>query len=227
MNANHAIAALWQLGRWFKRFFVGHRRVTIRELGALKNAIRADASFLAQGASYSYLRARSGTQADRMFRDAGFAAALNRCKWETYAAAAADLLLLIEYELRPHHRLPPARFAVVLHQLYEEVLAMEAPPAHRGGEGWAPDADIFRTRVEDSLRAAPVPLRQVCRNTGRRLMKFAPVTDDIRSGDADMVINNVEFRFIERISALRRIIDVETLSRRLATRCDQVPRPGE
>ncbi len=205
-----------------RRMLFGNQRQTIRELAALKDAICSDAAYLAQGSSYSYLRARSGTHADRMFRDPDFAAALNRCKWEAFAAAAADLLLLVEIELRPHHQLPPGFLSTVLAQLYEETLALEQTPEHRRSEGWTADVRLFRARAEAALRAAPAPLRQICGNTGKRLMQFAPITDDVRKGDWDMVTNNVEFRFIERLSAMRRIMDGPTLCRRLAARCSQV-----
>ncbi|MDX5362300.1 MAG: esterase, partial [Alphaproteobacteria bacterium] len=64
-------------------------------------AIRAGAAYLAQGASYSYLRARTLLAGPRLFQDADFGFALDVCKWEAFGVAAQDLILMIEAELRP------------------------------------------------------------------------------------------------------------------------------
>ncbi len=214
-----------QLLERIRRALLGPRRAPIRTLGALKDAVRADAAFLAQGSSYAYLRARSGTYAERLFRDEGFAAALNICKWETFAAAAADLLALAEAELRPHHGLPPDEVARVFAQLYDETLALEPPPGHRGPEGWDADSQAFALRIQEAVRHPRPPLRRVVRETGRRLMRHAPVTEEVRRVDQQMVSNNVEFRFAERLSALRRLLDGERVGRHLEARAREARRP--
>lgn len=214
-----------QLLERVRRALFGPRRAPIRSLGALKDAVRADAAFLAQGSSYAYLRARSGTYAERLFRDPGFAAALNICKWETFAAAAADLLVLAEAELRPHHRLPPDDLAQVFAQLYDETLALEPPPGHRGPEGWEADSQVFAMRIKEAVRWPRPSLRKVVRETGRRLMQHAPVTEEVRRVDLAMVSNNIEFRFAERLSALRRLLDGERVGRHLEARAREIDRP--
>lgn len=208
----------WALA--FTRLFGGahNRNVNeINDLARLQEVVRTTAAFLAQGASYSYLRARSGTHAERLFREAAFGAALNRCKWEAFAAAAADLLLLVELEMRPHN-LPAAELSVALSNLYEHILATEAVPEHRQPNGWAVEISEFRDRTEAALRHPPESLRKICRHTGRTIMRFAPVTDEVRELDSPMVLNNVEFRFIERLTAIRRQLDVDALVRCFAVR---------
>ncbi len=71
---------------------------------AAVEAIRAGAAYLAQGASYSYLRARTLLAGPRLFQDADFGFALTICKWEGFGVAAQDLILILEAELRD--RLP-------------------------------------------------------------------------------------------------------------------------
>ncbi len=63
-------------------------------------AIRGGAAYLAQGSSYSYLRARTLLAGPRLFSDDDFAFALNICKWEGFAVAAQDLILIIEADMR-------------------------------------------------------------------------------------------------------------------------------
>lgn len=209
----------------FRRALLGKRHPPIRDLGSLKDSVRADGAFLAQGSSYAYLRARSGTHADRLFRDPGFAAALNLCKWETFAAATADMLVLAEAELRQHHRLPPSVLAELFAQLYEETLSLEPVPEHRRAEGWEMDILQFAGRIEEASRLPRPPLRRIVRNTGERLMRHAPVTEEVRRVDRQMVFNNVEFRFIERLSALRRRLDRERVGRHLESRARDIGRP--
>lgn len=204
-----------------RRVLFGARRGPIRNLGSLKGAVRADAAFLAQGASYAYLRARSGTHAERLFRDPKFASALNICKWETFAAASADLLVLVEAELRPFHRLPPEAVARVFSQLYDETLDLEPVPNHRGPQGWDAEIRTFTVRIQEATRHPRPPLRTVVRGTGRQILRHAPITEEVRRADAEMVSNNVEFRFAERLSALRRLLDGERVGRHLETRANE------
>lgn len=194
----------------------GAPRETAADWDGVAEAIRSGAAFLAQGSIYSYLRARSGTQGPRLFQDAGFGAALDLCKWEGFAVAAQDLVLILEADLRGPGGVPTAPLAGPLGALYDAALSREPVPAHRAAEGWADLSAEFRARLGFALAGPPRRTDEIATATARRLLRHAPVEDAIRLSDAEMVTNNVAFRFIDYKRRLRREIDLPALAGILA-----------
>jgi hypothetical protein len=169
----------------------------------LVSAIGEGAAYLAQGAGYSYIRARAGLMGPRLMQDAGFGTSMDRCKWEGFAAIAGDLILIVETELRPGG----AGTAAFWRRLYREVLAAQATPAHRAGTGWPDRIAEFDLRLDAHLAQPARGIETLCAHGAEVLLEFAPVEDRIRDFDREMVVNNVKFRVIEQIDALRRRAD--------------------
>ncbi|CUA98202.1 hypothetical protein [Pannonibacter indicus] len=178
-------------------------------------AIRAGAAFLAQGASYSYLRARSLLAGPKLFQDADFGFALQICKWEGFAVAAQDIILIIEAEVRPLLPAPPQERAAILSRLYREVLASEDLPEHRKDRGWGDVEAEFDARLAHLMDKTPLSPDAITTATALRLLQHAPITDDVRAADKMMVVNNVAFRFIDYQASLRKRIDLAAFARQL------------
>jgi len=138
---------------------------------------------------------------------------MERCKWEGFAAIAGDLILIVETELRPHGSGPGgAGTAGVWRRLYREVLAAQAMPEHRADTGWTDRLAEFDLAL-DAHRALPARgVEELCEHSAEVLLAFAPVEDAIRKLDREMVVNNVKFRFIDHIDALRRRADWPALA---------------
>ncbi|MFQ5566134.1 MAG: esterase [Paracoccaceae bacterium] len=199
---------------------IGARRGRVRTLSELAAAIGEGAAYLAQGASYSYIRARSGTMGPRLMQDAAFAAGMERCKWEGFAAIAGDLILIVETELRPHGSGP----ADVWRRLYRAVLEAQEMPAHRAGTGWADRLAEFDLAL-DRHRALPARgIEALCTRSAEVLLTFAPVERAIRDLDREMVVNNIRFRFIDHVDALRRRADWPALASAIGLETAEPPR---
>ena len=190
---------------------------------AAVEAIRAGAAYLAQGSSYSYLRARTLLAGPKLFQDKDFAFALDICKWEGFAVAAQDLILMIESELRPSLPSDPVRRGRVLSALYREVLDSEEMPEHRRDRGWSDAVAEFDARLEIFLPRKPLSPDAICTATALRLLEHAPIDEQVREADRMMVVNNVAFRFIEYQAKLRRKLDFSALALELSRRMDEAP----
>jgi hypothetical protein len=177
-------------------------------LPELVTAIGEGAAFLAQGAGYSYIRARSGLMGPRLMQDAGFGTSMDRCKWEGFAAIAGDLILIVETELRPYGSGPTDFWR----RHYRTVLAAQAMPEHRAGTGWSDRIAEFDSRLDAHRAQPPRGIEVLCAHGAEVLLEFAPVEDRIRRFDREMVVNNVKFRVIEHIDALRRRADWPALA---------------
>lgn len=181
-------------------------------------AVRAGAAYLAQGSSYAYLRARAGTWGPRVFTDDAFSAELNRCKWEGFAVAAQDLVLVLEAETRGRFEGDRAGLPAAIEALYADALALEPVPPHRAAVGWNDEKAAFHERAARAVAAPPQSADAISGATAARLLREMPVEDVIRELDRPMVTNNVAFRFIDYQRKLRREIDLAALAAAFAAR---------
>jgi hypothetical protein len=181
-------------------------------------AVRAGAAYLAQGSSYAYLRARAGTWAPKLFSEDAFSAELDRCKWEGFAVAAQDLVLVLETETRAHLGGDRTGLAAALEALYADALALEPLPPHRAASGWEDEKAAFGARAAAAVAAPPQSADAISGATAARLLREMPVEDVIRDLDRPMVTNNVAFRFIDYQRKMRREIDMAALAAALAER---------
>lgn len=191
------------------------------EWPALVQAIGAGAAYLSQGASYSYLRARTLLAGPRLFQDDDFGFAMEICKWEGFGVAAQDILLMIESELRPQLPVEVATRKRVLLALYRDVLASLAVPEHRQDKGWTDTVAQFDSRLDEVLTAAPQKPDDIAKATGQCILAHAPIDKAVRLADEVMVVNNVGFRFIDFQSQLRKQFDFAALAQFLAQRMRQ------
>ncbi len=198
--------------------FLGARRPRAADWDGTAEAIRAGAAFLAQGSVYSYLRARTLLAGPKLFQNDDFVFALEICKWEGFASAAQDLILILENDLRDHDLGDRARLPSTLVALYETTLALEPVPEHRADKGWSDLVTDFRLRVEEAVEKPPRAADEICPGTARVLMRHAPVEDPIRVSDLPMVQNNLAFRFVDYKRRMRRDFDYPAIASAIARR---------
>jgi hypothetical protein len=185
-------------------------------------AIRAGAAFLAQGSSYSYLRARTLLAGPKLFSDPDFGFALQICKWEAFAVAVQDLILILEAEMRPALPADPALRAKGLAALYREVLASEEVPEHRATTGWNDVIAGFEARLAVYMDKPPLKPDAISIATALAILQHAPIDDGVREADKMMVVNNVAFRFIDCQASLRKRIDLAAFASELSRRMTAV-----
>lgn len=181
-------------------------------------AIRAGAAFLAQGSSYSYLRARTLLAGPKLFSDPDFGFALQICKWEAFAVAVQDLILILEAEMRPALPADAGRRARGLADLYREVLASEQTPEHRSASGWDDVIAAFEGRLAVFMEKPPLKPDAISIATAMAILQHAPIDDGVREADKMMVVNNVAFRFIDRQATLRKQLDLAAFAAELTKR---------
>jgi len=196
--------------------FLGVRRPRAADWDGAAEAIRAGAAFLTQGSVYSYLRARTLLAGPKLFANDDFIFALEICKWEGFASAAQDLILILEGDMRDMDVGDRALLADTLVELYEATLALEPIPPHRADNGWSDLVARFRLRVSEALNHPPRTADEISPGTARVLMAHAPVEESIRVSDLPMVQNNLAFRFVDYKRRMRRDFDYAAVAEALA-----------
>lgn len=181
--------------------------------------LRSGGAFLSQGASYSYLRARTLLAGPRLFSDDDFGFALTICKWEGFGVAVQDLILILESDLRDS--LPTDLESRIrgLRRLYRDVLAAEPVPEHRALDGWSDLIAEFEVRMPQFLSTPPRPPDRIASATADRLLAHAPIEPDVREADREMVTNNTAMRFIDYQTRMRQRLDYPAFAAELSRRC--------
>jgi hypothetical protein len=101
------------------------------------------------------------------------------------------------------------------------VLASQATPLYRAGTGWSDRLAEFDLRLDAHRALPPRGIETLCEHGAEVLLAFAPVEETIRKFDREMVVNNVKFRFIEHVDALRRRADWRALAAAISLEAEQ------
>ena len=159
---------------------------------AFGDSIAAESAFLSQKSVVEYCRAKAGLNWETLFAEAPFRAALEICRWEAFAAVLADMTVIAEGLLRPHVGMRHAALADALTQQAARALAAHARPAHRP-DGWGDALAALRQRLALCQLAAPLPVHEVGRASGTRIVELLPIHPRLRRDDGEVVVNNIRF----------------------------------
>jgi hypothetical protein len=176
---------------------------------SLRDFISARASLVCQKVAVDYCRGKTGLFSYALFEEKVFQDALAVCRWESFAATLADLLIMTEGILRPKAEVlggvaVARRVGDALAGFYSEILASYPLPAHRADNGWADAKAAFAIRFAAARAAPPRPPVEVADHSARRLFETLPIHADMRQLDEEIVHGAVRFRLIAAHQELMR-----------------------
>lgn len=185
----------------------GGRRRALDTPDALGEFIDSRASFVAQTALYGYMKTRAGTRFPALFEDPAMLASINIAKWHVWAACVSDLAVYCGVLLRLHgdggggaSTAEAARAVIV-------PLAARALAAGDGGEAgddFQATAARVKTRVANCDLGAFGDDDSAFTESPRALVHWAPIADELKARDSEIVRNSVKFRWHEVRRDLRR-----------------------
>lgn len=192
--AVHPILPRWSeaLRRWYRRW---RRQEPVHSAEALRLFLQTRTSHVAQMTLYGYLRARAGTRFPELFDNDAFVASVDIAKWHVWLACLADLSIYAGSLLRRNAAAPAEQVATLMRGLVDQILRDVGSPAGAGPE-FANHAQRVRARValcdwsfwEEEAAFVESPAAVVY---------WAPIVDDLKALDEDIVRNSVRFRWHE------------------------------
>jgi hypothetical protein len=189
-------AAAGRVGRFWKRLKERLRPAQIATAEALRVYLAERAALIAQKCAIDYCRGKTGLASYALFTEKPFLDALDRCRWDTFAAVLGDLIIVAEGKLRPHVATGEhSRLCAALARLYPEVLANTPPPAHRG-DGWDHAIAAFTLRFGEASLGKPRQALDVADHSARCLFESLPIHSSYRELDEEVVYGAVRFRMI-------------------------------
>jgi hypothetical protein len=196
----------------------------LRDRATLARFLSGEASYLAQRSTYEFSRNTLAWFGQWMFHDPKFNEAFAICRWESFAAILADMVVLTEGTLRPHAR-SPAALAQGLVALYAQMLQDYPLPAHRP-EGWADAIELMESRLRDAAEHARMPDPSIMRFAVRKVYESLPVQSENSAADFAAIDSAIRMGTISFHDRLRQRASARELVTTLVVAETAPPRDG-
>lgn len=181
------------LQRWYRRW---RRAEPIRDIVTLRVFLQTRASHVAQMTLYGYLRTRAGTRFPELFDNDAFIVSMNIAKWHVWLACLSDLAVYAGSVLRRKSGLPAGEVGALMQRIVAELLKETGTPAESGPE-FAAHAQRVQARLALCDWAVPDNDEAAFVESPTALVYWAPIVDDLKALDADIVRNSIRFRWHE------------------------------
>jgi len=185
----------------------------IDSLAALEEFTATRAAFIAQKTLYGYTKTRMGTRFPEMFRDPNIIHSVNIAKMHHFAECLSDLCLFVTGQVLAGEGFSDTDRRALALRLYN--LGLETNLEHTVEEFDPADArKRFEQRVNFVDWSGDFDIRDIFTHSQQSIIRWAPIAEELKALDRDVVENSVRFAWIE----VRQQFD--KLLRREATRDD-------
>ena len=200
------------LGTIVERFRPRFERHRLDTPDRLADFLRTRSSYVAQTSLYGYLKTRMGTSYRIYFEDDTFSASIRIAAVKLFLSCLADLTVFAAALSERDGSLPPGGAASLAARCFR--LAAERGLADAGAGPVPEDVlERFHVRIQatDWLEAAADGRRAFAGSEGD-LVRFAPVIDEYKALDREIVTNSIRFRWRDAREQLRRRLDAPALA---------------
>jgi len=203
------LRAIWHAFR--EHFRPTVRRIRVTDAASLGEFIDSRSSYVAQASLYGYLRTRAGSRYPDLFSRPDFIADMNIAKWHLWLACVSDLAVYAGGLLRRRTTSSAADTGKLIGSVVAAVLA-NAAASDEAGEAFAQHAERVRARIAlcgwDGLAEGGAPFTE----SPAALVRWAPVVDELKALDEDIVRNSIRFRWQEVRRELQQALDADALT---------------
>jgi hypothetical protein len=182
----------------------------IDNLAEMRRFASTRSAFVAQKKLYGYLKTRMGTRYTRMFEEDTFVQSVNIAKMHVFAACLSDLTLHVVAKATAGSGIAGSRRAEVALECYRAGLADPEGdwPDPGAAEGWV---EKFRTRLDDVAWENLGAGADAFTTSPKALVRWAPIADELKQYDAEIVRNSVRYAWNEVIRDFRLRCDAAAL----------------
>ena len=205
LTGRHGTLARNFLREFFGRLSIRRDAYPLDTVAALGEFVATRSAFVAQKTLYGYLKTRMGTRYPSMFENDVFVRSIDIAKMHIFAACLSDLTVFaVAHALRDA---PPGlaeRRALAL-RFYGDGMSENAAGAPE--EFSATDAiEAFSQRTAETDWQGAALDRDIFMLSQPALYRWAPIAPELKSQDADIVENSINFTWSEiRQIFLRRL----------------------
>jgi len=167
----------------------------ISSMDALQTFIDENAAFVSQVSLYTYVKARAGTSFPKMFENKDFLTSLSISRWHIYAASVSDLALFSAAQFQGSGFADQPECCAITTYLGTRILSQV--------EQNDVDQSVFdqaATRLKKRAKSAdflnPDEGKIYFTNSSDAFMEWAPVVDEFKALDEEIMRNSMYLRWI-------------------------------
>ncbi|RPG96565.1 MAG: esterase [Candidatus Pelagibacter sp. TMED165] len=159
---------------------------TIKNFNDLENFIKDRSAFVTQTTLYGYLKTRMGLKYTMMFNDEVFLESIDKSKWNIFGEAVSDLTLYTLSILINKKKIEKAD----AESLFQSIINRET------SNGMPKDiAENLKMNFHEKMKTTN--LNSYCNETpfissGLALYKWAPIADELKELDKEIVLNSIK-----------------------------------
>jgi len=188
------------------RLSFGIRRSPLTSFSDFNDFAHGNASYIAQKKLYDYVKTRMGTNYVRMFEDDVFIASLKISRMHVFAACLSDLTLYATAYLTKDENMTRQERRDIAVEVYERGIAenlQHAPDAIWGRNACA----AFAMRADVADWGGVALSWENFTQSPEALFKYAPIADELRDADREIVENSIKFAWRDVREEFRRRLD--------------------
>jgi len=175
---------------------------------SLRDFLQSRSNLVAQSSLYGYLRTRAGTRFPELFSHEEFSKSIDIAKWNVWLACLSDLSVYAGGLLRRRTR--DAEVGPLIAGAVAAILESTGIPPG-AGEDFPRLAGQLRARLAACDWAAVQDDETAFVESPSALVRWAPVIEDLKRLDEEIVRNSVRFRWQEVRRDLRANLDAQAL----------------
>lgn len=186
------------------------RREPITDPAALERFIGTRSSFIAQTSLYGYLRTRAGMRYPALFDEDPFVVSINIAKWHMWLACVSDLTVFSGGLIAQRSRLSQEQVRTLMQARLEAILADTGVPDEADDE-FPEHAQRVRARIALTHWQGVEDGDGSFQESPAALVRWAPVMQNLKELDEEIVRNSVRFHWQEVRRELRQHLDAEAV----------------
>ncbi len=172
--------------------------------------LQARASHIAQTALYGYLRTRAGTRYPELFKQPEMLLSINMAKWQVWLACLSDLTIYIGGLIAQRTHATSADISTVLSAIINTILTETGIPDGASTE-FQETAESVRQRVANCDFSSIPDNDFAFVKSPEALFHWAPIADELKNRDQEIVENSVRFRWQEIRRSARKQLQAEAV----------------
>ena len=182
----------------------------IENVGNLAEFIQTRSAYVAQTSLFGYLKTRMGTRYRQIFEDDKFLPSINLAKWHTYGACLSDLTVFEAALTGADNRLENNEISNLARKCFEAAVQQTFEGA-AAADLRAEIIESFAARLKKTHWPNAAIGENAFRASPRALLESAPIADDLKAQDAEIVTNSIRFRWRDVREQLRKRIDRDAI----------------
>lgn len=199
-------ATLWRLLCEYLSVNRWRKSIPISNIPALQDFLNTRASYVAQVSLYGYLRTRAGMRYPELFDDDDFVRSINIAKWQIWLACLSDLAIYTGGLLRQHPQADEKAVTTLMQKIVDNILEKTGVPPDSGSE-FTSAVQQLRKRVSDCNWQTVTDDEGPFSESPSALVQWAPVVEDLKQLDEEIVRNSIRFRWQKVRRDLRKTLD--------------------